>query len=150
MIKFNFHKATSKIWETLVIIAFIGSISSNLLANTCNKLIGIKNVCTFTLSESEDNTWHLGYSDNQIQIFHQNVICDGKEMIKMKIVNLTLKSLKINYSLWEDNGFKSMQIEPLANLEGICSSDYKYPLMELVPDKNKGKKVSMIVKYINY
>jgi hypothetical protein len=149
MLKLNYHKSNSSFLGVLLILAFIGLMSSNLLANSPNKLIGISNVNSMEMSEPEDAPWLLGYSDNQIQIFYQSVVCDGKEMVKMRIINLTLKSIKINYSLWEEKGFKSMEIEPLANLEGICSSDYKYPLMELVPSQIKDKKVSVIVKYIN-
>ncbi len=149
MLKLKHLKLNSSILGVILFVTLIGSNSKNSLAKIPEDLQLNSTRISMVNSELEESPWVLGYSDKQIQIFYQNIVCDGKEMIKMRIINLTLKSLKIDYSLWEGIGFKTLQIDALANLEGICSEGYNYPLMELVPNQIKDKKVTMTVKYIN-
>ncbi len=95
----------------------------------------------------KDGNWILGFSDDQIEVSYLLMNCEGKEMYKMRIINKGLNAIQLKYSFWKDAAPKEMRIEPLANLEGICSEAYNYPLMEIISKEQRGKKTNLLINY---
>ncbi|MFY8108629.1 MAG: hypothetical protein ACOVO9_06540 [Bacteroidia bacterium] len=112
------------------------------------KNIDLQNNSNVLFISEDDSPWILGFTDNLLEIHYQILNCDGKEMVKLRIVNRSKNSLKFNYKLWKSMDTKVFQIEPLATLEGICALGYNYPLMEQIPESLKREEIKLLINYI--
>jgi len=96
---------------------------------------------------SVDTSFHLIYEDAKTKLFYTEVVCDNTAVLKLKFINLSADATVVNYKLWNDASLKSVSLFAHQELEGVCSSEYKTVLMEVIPT---GLSISDIKVSITY
>ncbi len=142
----NKNKIKTRIFKSSILILI--SLFFNLKGYSENEIIKSKSLKKeFNYFLSEDNPWILGYSDNTIKVYYQKINCEGHDSYKLWVINLTKSEVKIAYKFWENSIAKAIVLTPFANLEGICSQGYNYPLIEQIPTEKNNQKIKLTIQY---
>lgn len=99
------------------------------------------------LTQKPLENWTIIYSDASMKVYYETITCDGVQSVRLKFENLTSNVLNISYKIWSSSTSKTIELNSLTTLEGVCAIEYNNLLIESIP---AGSSISNMNVSINY
>lgn len=86
------------------------------------------------VAAGESEKWTLIKTENNVSVYYEQGICNGKDVLFVHIVNNNGNIAKVNWSLWENTSAKSLEVKANETVSGSCQNRLPmFTLTEVIP-----------------